>query len=124
LAGEGTRRSLLNQIAGPALGVFSGILLASAAIGAESKSPATSSMTLSGLLNLALTRNPYTREAWQTAVAAAAEAGEARAMGSPVTTASKEDSSSKYPPAAPSVPPSTTPQKTPAHFSDGSSRAF
>jgi outer membrane protein TolC len=46
------------------------------------------------------------------------------AMGRPVTTASKEGSSSKYPPAAPSVPPSTKPQKTPAHFSDGSSRAF
>jgi len=46
------------------------------------------------------------------------------AMGAPVTTASKEGSSSKNPPAAPSVPPSTKPQKTPAHFSDGSSRAF
>jgi outer membrane protein len=46
------------------------------------------------------------------------------AMGSPATTASKEGSSSKYPPTAPSVPPSTKPQKTPAHFSDGSSRAF
>jgi hypothetical protein len=38
------------------------------------------------------------------------------AMGSPATTASKEGSSSKYPPTAPSVPPSTKPQKTPAHF--------
>jgi outer membrane protein len=79
LAGEGTRRSLLNQIAGPALGVFSGILMASAAIGAESEKPADKVYDLAGLLNLALTRNPYTREAWQTAVAAAAEAGEARA---------------------------------------------
>jgi outer membrane protein TolC len=46
------------------------------------------------------------------------------AMGKPVTTASKESSSSKYPPGAPSVPPSTKPQKTPAHFSGGSSLAF
>jgi outer membrane protein TolC len=38
------------------------------------------------------------------------------AMGSPATTASKEGSSSKYPPTPPSVPPSTKPQKTPAHF--------
>jgi len=78
LAGEGTRRSVLNQIAGPALGIFSGILLASAAVGAESEKPGDKVYDLPGLLNLALTRNPYTREAWQTAVAAAAEAGEAR----------------------------------------------
>jgi outer membrane protein len=79
LAGRGTRRPLLDRIAFPALRVFSGILLASAAIGAASEKPADKVYDLPGLLNLALTRNPYTREAWQTAVAAAAEAGEARA---------------------------------------------
>ena len=79
MAGEGTRRSLLNQVVGPALGVFSGILLASAAIGEQLENPANKVYDLPGLLNLALTRNPYTRATWQTAVAAAAEAGEARA---------------------------------------------
>ena len=79
MAGECTRRSLLSQIARPALGVFSGILLASAAFGGESEKPGDKVYDLPGLLNLALTRNPYTREAWQRAVAAAAEAREARA---------------------------------------------
>ncbi len=79
LAGQATCRSLLNQVAGPALGVFSGILLTSAAIGEQLENPADKVYDLPGLLNLALARNPYTRAAWQAAVAAAAEVGEARA---------------------------------------------
>ena len=78
-AGEGTRRPLLNKIARRALALFAGILLTSAVIGAQPEEPADKVYDLAGLLNLALTRNPYTRETWQTAVAAAAETREARA---------------------------------------------
>jgi outer membrane protein len=55
------------------------MLLTSAAIGAQPEVPADKVYDLAGILDLALTRNPYTRKAWQTAVAAAAESGEARA---------------------------------------------
>jgi outer membrane protein len=78
-AGEGTRRPLLAHIARPALSVFSGLLLTSSAIGTPSEDPADKVYDLAGIINLALTRNPYTRKAWQAAVAAAAEFREARA---------------------------------------------
>jgi outer membrane protein TolC len=55
------------------------MLLTSSAIGAQPEEPADKVYDLAGILNLALTRNPYTRKAWQTAVVAAAESGEARA---------------------------------------------
>ena len=78
-AGEANLRPLLDRIGRPALSVFSGILLASAAVGAESEKFNDKVYDLPGLLNLALTRNPCTRQAWQASAAAAAEAGEARA---------------------------------------------
>jgi hypothetical protein len=133
LAGGGTRRSLLNRIAFPALRVFSGILLASAAIGAASEKPADKVYDLPGLLNLAQAALSSSQENFDASnaffedglatitelVSAQNELAAARseriratadyltgiasltlAIGKPVTTASKESSSSEYPPAA------------------------
>jgi outer membrane protein len=77
--GECTRRPLLTRISRPALGVLSGMLLTSAAIGAPPEEPADKVYDLAGIINLALTQNPYTHKTWQAAVAAAAESGQARA---------------------------------------------
>jgi outer membrane protein len=81
----GTGRAVLNHIERPALRVFSSILLTSLAIGARPGEPADKVSAdkvydLAEILDLALSRNPYTREAWQMAVAAAAQSGEARAQ--------------------------------------------